>query len=107
MANDPTFRDFAGAIMAGNLDEATRVLGILLALDPATAATATAHFQQRMKDGDPAFMDQAMGLRQAVASTGDGADAALGALLTACFGLEAGARDAAIGALRGRYVSDP
>jgi hypothetical protein len=103
MATDPTFRDFAGAIMAGNLDEATRVLGILLALEPAAAAAATAHFQARMKDGGPAFMGQGMGLRQAGASPPGAGDAALGELLTSCFGLEPTARDAAITALRARY----
>ena len=97
---DPTFRDFAGAVMAGKPDDAARVLEILLGLDPAGAAAATAHFQAQMQAGGPAFMGKAMGLRQAVASPDD---VALAALLGECFGLGGGARDGAVAALRARY----
>jgi hypothetical protein len=97
-APEPTFRDFAGAVMRNDPAAAAAVLESLLGLGPAQAAAATAHFRGRM--ADPAFMPKAMGLRAAV--TG-GTDAEIAALLEDCFGLEGGARDAAVGSLRTRY----
>jgi hypothetical protein len=95
---DPTFRDFAGAVMRGDSPAAAAVLELLLGLDAAAATAATEHFRGRM--ADPAFMPKAMGLRTAV--TG-GTDAEIAALLGDCFGLEGPARAAAVAALRTRY----
>jgi hypothetical protein len=81
---DVTFRDFAAAIMAGNLDGATGVLEQLLGLAPAPARAAAHHFAEQAAAQGPAFMGQAMGLRTAVAS---GSAAEIGAVLTACFAL--------------------
>ena len=95
---DPTFRDFAGAIMRGDAPAAATVLEVLLALDAAGARAATEHFRARM--ADPAFMPKAMGLRTAVTT---GSDAEIGALLGDCFGLDGAARAGALAALRTRY----
>jgi hypothetical protein len=95
---DLTFRDFAGAIMRGDVPAAATVLEALLALDDAAARTATEHFRARM--ADPAFMPKAMGLRTAVTT---GTDAEIGALLGDCFGLDGDARTGALAALRARY----
>jgi hypothetical protein len=95
-----TFRDFAGAVMGGNADEAARVLGVLLGLEPAEAASATAHFQQGAASGGQAFMMKAMGLRQAVTAPDD---APARELVAACFGLAGARLDAAVAALRARY----
>jgi hypothetical protein len=97
-APDPTFRDFAGAVMRGDPAAAAAVLEVLLGLSPEQAAAATAHFRGRM--ADPAFMPKAMGLRAAVTS---GTDAEIAGLLGDCFGLEGAAQGAAVGALRTRY----
>jgi hypothetical protein len=97
-APEPTFRDFAGAVMRGDAAAAAAVLEALLGLGAEQAAAATAHFRGRM--ADPAFMPKAMGLRAAVTS---GSDAEIGALLGDCFGLEGAARGAAVSALRTRY----
>ena len=100
MTADVTFRDFAGAIMAGNTDEAARVLGILLGLDPPGAQAGAAHFRERMKTGGPDFTMKAMGLRAAVTSGDDGT---IRRLLTDCFGLAGGSLDTAVASLRERY----
>ncbi|HWO27112.1 MAG TPA: hypothetical protein VNO30_50630 [Kofleriaceae bacterium] len=97
-APDPTFRDFAGAVMRGDPAAAAAVLEVLLGLGAPEAAAATAHFRGRM--ADPAFMPKAMGLRTAVTS---GTDAEIGVLLEDCFGISGPARDAAVAALRTRY----
>src|SRR6185295_11398775 len=97
---EPTFRDFAGAIMGGDTAAATTVLATLLGLAPAAALTATEHFRAQMTGGDPSFMQKAMGLRTAVTS---GDDAAIAALLADCFGLDESTRTAAVAALRERY----
>src|SRR4051794_33229982 len=94
-----TFRDFAGAVMGNDTTRAAEVLEQLLGLDPASALSATTHFQSSMS-ADPAFMGKAMGLRAAV--TGGG-DAEIGALLGDCFGLEGGAVGKAVATLRTRY----
>ncbi len=95
---DVTFRDFAAAMMQGNLTGAASVLETLLELSPDQARAASEHFRGRM--ADPAFMPKAMGLRTAV--TG-GDDAQIGDLLSDCFGLDAATRAAAVAALRKRY----
>ncbi len=95
---DVTFRDFAGAVMQGNLDGAASVLETLLDVSPDQARTATEHFRARMTD--PAFMPKAMGLRTAVTS---GSDDEIAQLLGDCFGLDAATRTSAVAALRRRY----
>ena len=81
---DVTFRDFAGAIMKGDVDAAGAVLQQLLGLDAAAAGAAAQHFQAQSTAVGPAFMGKAMGLRTAVAG---GSEAEIGALLRDCFGL--------------------
>jgi len=100
MANEPTFRDFAAAAMGGKSDEAARVLGELLGLEPAAAATAAAHFQDRAKTGGQDFMMKAMGLRQAVTAPDD---APARELVATCFGLDGATLDGAVTTLRARY----
>ena len=95
---DVTFRDFAGAVMQGNLAAAAGVLETLLELSPAEASQATEHFRARMSD--PAFMPKAMSLRTAVTS---GTDAQIGDLLGDCFGLVDATRTSAVAAIRRRY----
>jgi hypothetical protein len=95
-----TFRDFAGAIMSGNVAAAATVLETLLALPPEPACAAAEHFRGRM--ADPAFMPKAMGLRTAVTT---GSDAEISALLADCFGLDDAACTGALAALRTRYPS--
>src|SRR5215216_1946581 len=94
--SEPTFRDFAGAIMSGDATAAAGVLETLLGLAPDAARAATEHFRSRM--ADPAFMPKAMGLRTAVTT---GSDAEIAALLADCFGLAEPA--APVAALRTRY----
>lgn len=96
--SDVTFRDFAGALMAGDRAKATSVLEELLGLTPETAKAASGYFESRMKD--PAFMPKAMGLRTAVTT---GTDAEIGVLLEQCFGLHGPVLAGAVGALRTRY----
>ena len=81
---DVTFRDFAGAIMKGDVEGAGVVLQQLLGLDAAAAATAAQYFQAQAAAVGPAFMGKAMGLRAAVTS---GSEAEIAALLADCFGL--------------------
>ena len=96
---DITFRDFAGAIMQGNVAGAASVLETLLGLPSDQATAASEHFGARMT-ADPAFMQKAMGLRTALTS---GSDAEIAALLADCFGLGDTARPTAIATLRSRY----
>jgi hypothetical protein len=79
-----TFRDFAGAVMAGRSGEAAAVLGELLALDDEETARATAHFEAGMRGGGPEFMGKAMALRTAVTSRDE---TQTRAILADCFGL--------------------
>jgi len=95
-----TFRDFAGAIMGGDVARAGAVLEALLALAPDAARAASEHFRARMTSGDASFMQKAMGLRAAVTS---GDDASITSLLADCFGLDAAALPTALAALRARY----
>jgi hypothetical protein len=81
---DVTFRDFAAAIMKGDVDAAGAVLQQLLGLDAAQASAAARHFQAQATSQGPAFMGKAMGLRGAVAG---GSEAEIGALLRDCFDL--------------------
>lgn len=81
---DVTFRDFAGAIMKGDVDAAGAVLQQQLGLDASASRAAAEHFQTQSTSLGPAFMGKAMGLRTAVTS---GSDAEIGALLHDCFGL--------------------
>lgn len=92
-----TFRDFAAAIMKGDVDAAGAVLQPLLGLAAGDAQTAAQHFQAQSVALGPAFMGKAMGLRTAVAS---GSDAEIGALLHDCFGLADARLATSIAALR-------
>ena len=94
---DVTFRDFAGAIMKGDVDAAAGVLEQLLRLDAEGARAAALHFQSQSSAIGPAFLGKAMGLRSAVAS---GSEAEIGGLLRDCFGLEGAPLATAIAALR-------
>jgi hypothetical protein len=95
---DPTFRDFAFAVMQGNASSAASTLETLLGLSAPQASAATEHFRARM--ADPAFMPKAMGLRTVVTS---GTDEQIGDLLVDCFGLDATARAKAVAVVRERY----
>jgi hypothetical protein len=94
---DVTFRDFAGAIMQGNVDGAGAVLQQLLGLPADGARAAAQHFHTQSTTLGPAFMGKAMGLRTAVAS---GSDAEIGALLRDCFGLEEPALATAVATMK-------
>jgi hypothetical protein len=98
MSTDVTFRDFAGAVMAGDRTRAAAVLQTLLGVTPDVAERATATFVDRMKD--PAFVAKAMGLRTAVTS---GTDAEVRSLLGECFGLADEPLATAVSSLRARY----
>jgi hypothetical protein len=82
---DVTFRDFAAAIMKGDVDAAGTVLQQLLGLDGPGAAAAAQHFQAQAAAAGPAFMGKAMGLRTAVAG---GFEPEIAAVLRDCFGLD-------------------
>jgi hypothetical protein len=94
-----TFRDFAAAIMKGDVVAAGAVLQPLLGLPPDQAQQAAQHFHAQSTAQGPAFLGKAMGLRTATAS---GSDADIGALLRDCFGLDAAPLAAAIATLRQR-----
>jgi len=96
MAN-VTFRDFAGAIMQGNVDAAGGVLQQLLGLPAEGARAAAEHFHTQSTAQGPAFMGKAMGLRAAMTS---GVDSEIGALLSECFGLAGAPLATAIGTLK-------
>lgn len=83
--------------MRGDVAAAGDVLQTLLGLEPDTARAAAQHFQAQAAAQGPAFMGKAMGLRTAVAS---GDDAAIGALLGDCFGLDGATRDSAVAAVK-------
>jgi hypothetical protein len=94
---DVTFRDFAGAIMQGNVDAAGGVLQQLLGLPAEGGRAAAAHFHAQSTAQGPAFMGKAMGLRAAMAS---GSDREIGALLSDCFGLAGAPLATAIATLK-------
>jgi hypothetical protein len=95
-----TFRDFAGALMGGDAERASRVLAELLAVDEATAKSATSHFQQQMATS-PTFVQKAMGMRQVVESRDE---LALVELLVDCFGIEPARAAQAATAILARYA---
>jgi hypothetical protein len=95
-----SFRDFAGAVMTGNMDAAARVLEQLLELDAAGATGAAQHFQRQSAEQGPPFMMKAMGLRTAV--TG-GDEAQIRSLLGECFGLADPELSRATAAVRRRF----
>jgi hypothetical protein len=94
-----TFRDFAAAIMKGDVDAAGAVLQPLLGLEPTVAHTAAQHFQAQAAAQGPAFMGKAMGLRTVLAS---GSDPEIGALLGDCFGLTGAPLATAVATLKPR-----
>jgi hypothetical protein len=81
---DVTFRDFAGAIMSGDVAAAGSVLEQLLGLPSDEARGAAEHFHGQAIEQGPAFMGKAMGLRTALAS---GSETEITTLLRDCFGL--------------------
>ena len=91
-----TFRDFAGAVMAGKSEEASAVLGELLALDDDTASRATQHFDSGMRGAGPDFMAKAMALRTAVAARDQDQ---VRDILADCFGLDGADLEGATAAL--------
>lgn len=97
--SDPTFRDFAAAIMGQDLPAAGAVLATLLGVDADAGIGAATHFQRKMS-GDPSFVAKAMGLRTAVTS---GSDDNIAALLVDCFDLPKETVAEAVRALRRRY----
>lgn len=96
---DLTFRDFAGAIMKGDVDAAGAVLQQLLGLDATAAHDAAQYFHVQMSTIGPAFMGKAMGLRTAVTT---GSQSEISALLQDCFGLADAPLATAISTLRGK-----
>lgn len=96
---DVTFRDFAAAIMKGDVEGAGAVLQPLLGLPADDARTAAQHFHRESTAAGPAFMGKAMGLRTAIAS---GSDADVAALLRDCFGLADAPLATALATLKGR-----
>lgn len=98
-SEDVTFRDFAGALMGNDEAGAARVLSVLLGIDAAQAQTSTEQFRAKMAS-DPAFMQEAMGMRQVVQS---GDEPGLIALLERCFGLDEAVATTAAGKVLARY----
>jgi hypothetical protein len=94
--SERTFRDFAGAVMAGKNEEAAAVLGELLALDDEEATRATARFDSGMRSGGADFMAKAMSLRTAVGARDQ---ELVRDILAHCFGLAGGVLDGATAAL--------
>ena len=98
--SDITFRDFAGAIMQGDPQAASKVLQTLLGVDGDQAAAATAFFQEKMATG-PEFMMKAMGMRTVVENKDE---PGLVTLLGECFGLDGDTAKSAAGAVLSRYA---
>lgn len=96
---DVTFRDFAAAIMKGDVEAAGAVLQPLLGLPADDARAAALHFHAQSTSIGPAFMGKAMGLRTAIAG---GSNTEIGALLGECFGLSGAPLDTAIATLTQR-----
>lgn len=101
MSGEPTFRDFAGAVLSNDMAKASATLSALLNLDAPAARAATEHFQLQMSTG-PAFMMKAMGMREVVQG---GDQDKLRALLSELFGLSKDAQETALAAIRARYPS--
>ena len=98
-APEVTFRDFAGAVMQGDMQKGAEVLTVLLGVDAPTASAAATFFQQGMTSG-PDFMMKAMGMRTVV--TG-GTEAELLGLLGDCFDLHGDVADRAAKAIFARF----
>jgi hypothetical protein len=96
---EPSFRDFAGAIMEGDLARGGALLEQLLGVDAETGLRSARFFQEQMQTG-PEFMMKAMGMRTVV--TG-GTPAELAALLGDCFDLRGDAATSAAGAVIARF----
>jgi hypothetical protein len=101
MSDEPSFRDFAGAVLSNDMAKASATLSALLDLDSSAARAATEHFQLQMSTG-PAFMMKAMGMREVVQS---GDQNKLRTLLSELFGLSKEVQETAIVAIRTRYRS--
>lgn len=99
MTTTPTFRDFAGAIMQGDLDAASALLQTLLGTDASQSRAAAEHFQRSMTS-DPSFVQKAMGMRQVVTS---GTREELQALLADCFQLDGATSTTATDAVWARF----
>jgi len=100
-ATQPTFRDFAGAIMQGDVDSASTLLQTLLATDPAQSRASAEHFQREISS-DPSFMQKAMGMRQVVTA---GTREELQSLLADCFQLDGPTSVTATDAVWARFRS--
>jgi hypothetical protein len=98
--NELTFRDFAGAIMEGNLERGGEVLQTLLSVDASTALGAAEFFQRQMQSGGPDFMMKAMGMRTVVT---EGTEEQLIGLLGDCFNLHDELAGASAKAVLARY----
>lgn len=98
-ASQPTFRDFAGAVMQGDVSAASALLQTLLGTSPAQSLASAEHFQRSMT-GDPGFMQKAMGMRQVVSA---GSREELRALLADCFRLDEPTSVAATDAVWARF----
>jgi hypothetical protein len=100
-ASQPTFRDFAGAVMQGDIPAAGALLQTLLGTDAAQSRAAAEHFQRSITS-DPSFAQKAMGMRQVVSA---GSREELKALLADCFQLDEPASLAATDAVWTRFRS--
>jgi hypothetical protein len=96
-----SFRDFAGAVMEGNLTRGGEVLETLLGLDAAAAVSAAEFFQSQMQSG-PDFMMKAMGMRTVVT---EGSEEQLIELLADCFDLHGDAARSSAKAVLARFRS--
>jgi hypothetical protein len=95
-----TFRDFAGALMGGDEAQAAAHLGTLLGVDAETARAGTEHFKAQMS-ANPAFMQNAMAMREVV----QGKDRArLVPLLVECFALSEATAASAADTVLSRYA---
>lgn len=97
----PTFRDFAGAIMQGDVTAASALLQTLLGTSP-DQSRASAEYFQRSMTSDPSFMQKAMAMRQVVTS---GTREELQALMAECFQLDGPASLVATDAVWARFRS--
>jgi hypothetical protein len=97
--SQPTFRDFAGSIMSGDVVGSAKVLEVLLGLDDSAARDAATFFQTQMGK-DPNFVMKSMGLRAAVTS---GSDDEIATLVRECFGVGGDALEHAVTTLKRLY----
>jgi hypothetical protein len=94
-----TFRDFAGALMGKDHDQAALHLQALLGVDAETAKNGTQFFVAQMQ-ASPEFMMKAMGMRTVVESKDR---AGLVTLLGECFDLDAETVEKSADAVLKRY----